>query len=606
MASSAEAGGGGGGGGGSSPVLLGTRVRDADGFRGTVKYVGPVAAAKNKSESWLGVEWDKAERGKHDGSCVDEAGTLHRYFECNQRGAGSFVKTKSVTLGRSFVDALKERYVGLDAPEITRGPDDPTLPDAFVVTSKGHQKSIEFLGERKIRKWQQIGGVEKVAIRNDTVSSIGDDSVSELAGHFTEIDLQDNLLWQWSEIASLAVQIPGLNTLLLHGNRMQELSPLVTDSLPTLCFRGIKVLALNACNISSWAGIQALESFLPSIEELYLSSNSLPDLPRAIADAEFADATGVFSATVAAAVTASVESVVGPLSERGEPPPHVTGFHNLRVLDVSGCGLDEWSQVLSFGVLPSLQEILLDSNPLKEVIPAPAGMFQRLQRIAVSSSKLSKWRDIDALTTYPSFSNLRLSHIPLFAGKGASEVRPLVISRIKHLAFFNGSIVSIRERIDSEKSYLRSAIRDVEDAATAGKPLSSTDLAIMHPRYSELQALHGADLLPMGYGGSSGSTNLASDLILITFKNLSFGSNGRLEPLQKKLPSSLTILRLRLMVKQLFGLEPYLQQLSIRHYQDSVPTLMEDDQATLQYYGAADGSDIFINEAKAVGGGQGF
>ena len=55
---------------------LGCRVRDiVDGTRGTVKYIGPVAAAKNKTELWLGVEWDKIGRGKHDGSCVDEAST---------------------------------------------------------------------------------------------------------------------------------------------------------------------------------------------------------------------------------------------------------------------------------------------------------------------------------------------------------------------------------------------------------------------------------------------------------------------------------------------------------------------------------------------------
>jgi hypothetical protein len=36
---------------------IGCRVRDVvDGTRGTVKYIGPVAAAKNKTEMWLGAE----------------------------------------------------------------------------------------------------------------------------------------------------------------------------------------------------------------------------------------------------------------------------------------------------------------------------------------------------------------------------------------------------------------------------------------------------------------------------------------------------------------------------------------------------------------------
>lgn len=43
------------------------RVVDADGYRGTVLYIGPVAISKSKDEVWFGIKWDKAERGKHDG-----------------------------------------------------------------------------------------------------------------------------------------------------------------------------------------------------------------------------------------------------------------------------------------------------------------------------------------------------------------------------------------------------------------------------------------------------------------------------------------------------------------------------------------------------------
>jgi hypothetical protein len=96
----------------------------------------------------LGVEWDDKSRGKHDGSCVDENGCFFRYFEC-VNGAGSFVKSSKVSLGRSFETALAERYVAEDAPEITAA--DSSLPGAFVTTSKGNVKKIEFVGERKLR-----------------------------------------------------------------------------------------------------------------------------------------------------------------------------------------------------------------------------------------------------------------------------------------------------------------------------------------------------------------------------------------------------------------------------------------------------------------------
>jgi Leucine-rich repeat (LRR) protein len=64
----------------------------------------------------------------------------------------------------------------------------------------------------------------------------------------------------------------------------------------------------------------------------------------------------------------------------------VTGFASLRLLDVSGCGLDEWSQVAALGGLPALQELLLDANPLSEVLPPAEGEFAQLCRFSLSST----------------------------------------------------------------------------------------------------------------------------------------------------------------------------------------------------------------------------
>ena len=109
----------------------------------------------------VGIEWDNHSRGKHDGSCVDSKEVVHRYFQCPP-GAGSFVKPGKVSRGKTLTDALRERYVSMDAPEIA--PDD-VLPGAFVATAKGTLKSIEFVGEKKIRRRQQLQEVTKVALR---------------------------------------------------------------------------------------------------------------------------------------------------------------------------------------------------------------------------------------------------------------------------------------------------------------------------------------------------------------------------------------------------------------------------------------------------------
>jgi hypothetical protein len=224
--------------------------------------------------------------------------------------------------------------------------------------------------------------------------------------------------------------------------------------------------------------------------------------------------------------------------------------------------------------------------------------------------RLSKWHDVDNIATYPAMRILRLSHIPLFEGRGSSEIRPEVIARIKQLTFFNGSHISPRERVESEKNYLRGIqyARAAAAAATAtnhGASASAsvpTDLPpvdpLQHPRYAELMQLYGADLVPASKA-LAGPSNMAAEMVSVTFKNLSFGSNGSLEPVTKKLPRSLTIARLQLLVKQLFGLDPRLQFLSMRVHKDAPPSPMDDEKASLQYYGAVDGAEIFINEGKA-------
>lgn len=229
------------------------------------------------------------------------------------------------------------------------------------------------------------------------------------------------------------------------------------------------------------------------------------------------------------------------------------------------------------------------------------------------------------MAKYPHLRVLRLSTIPLFTGRGSSEVRPEVIGRIPQLAFFNGSQITPRERSESEKNYLRAILfernaRLAAAAAAAGSDVgadsSVTDAGaaastvgaaapssgvneVLHPRFAELMSLYGADLVP-ATKSNSGPTSLAAELVSVTFKNLSFLTNGSLEPITKKIPRSLLIGKLQLMVKQLFGLDPRLQHLSMRVHKDAPPVFLDDEKSSLQYYGVVDGAEIFVNEAKAT------
>jgi hypothetical protein len=212
---------------------------------------------------------------------------------------------------------------------------------------------------------------------------------------------------------------------------------------------------------------------------------------------------------------------------------------------------------------------------------------------------LSSWSDVNAIATFRNVSILRLAHIPLFAGKGASEVRPFVIGRIAALLLFNGSNVSVRERNDAEKIYLRLCYSE-KSKAEAGAVFHTAAEEVFksqHPRYQELYDKYAADIIPSG-SHSEGGSSMGAELLNIVINNVSFSltTGQQCEPITRRIPGSLTVGRLKLMIKQLYGVDPAAQQLSIRNYKDAVPTLLDDDDAALRYFGASDGSNVYVNE----------
>jgi hypothetical protein len=188
--------------------------------------------------------------------------------------------------------------------------------------------------------------------------------------------------------------------------------------------------------------VRLLQPLLPHLEELYLSANSLGDLPArepgpstttptSASEATVNEPT-VFNGTIAAATASTATEATSALP---------AFFARLQLLDMSGCGLRDWRQVLSLGSLPRLRELMLDDNPLAGVLgPGPgaeakaeaeagastgtstSALFPLLERVSLSSTRLTQWTDVDALQLYPKLSSLRLSHVPLFKGRGASEV----------------------------------------------------------------------------------------------------------------------------------------------------------------------------------------
>ena len=195
-----------------------TRIRDADGFVATIRYIGTVASAKKRNEIYAGVEWDDETRGKHDGSVICRTtNQIVRHFHIQNKTktsssqAGSFLRLNKIDTGVELdLKLLKSRYVEEDAPLIAPN---NVLPYS-ARTSSGREKPIEFLGEMNVRKRQQLGDLNEISLRGMGISGIASDECREemmnMFGHVEEIDLAGNLFCDWRSLFDVMETFPSL------------------------------------------------------------------------------------------------------------------------------------------------------------------------------------------------------------------------------------------------------------------------------------------------------------------------------------------------------------------------------------------------------------
>ena len=112
--------------------------------KATVRYVGQVDGQQG---TWIGVEWDNAERGKHDGQTGGR-----QYFTCKKTwedAPASFVREKRLKRGVTLVDAIREKYCG--------GLDEEDLEcEMFIHTSSGLNLPVTLVGQDSIVRQQSV------------------------------------------------------------------------------------------------------------------------------------------------------------------------------------------------------------------------------------------------------------------------------------------------------------------------------------------------------------------------------------------------------------------------------------------------------------------
>ena len=525
-----------------------TRVQDSSGFIGTVLYVGPVASAKSPDEIYAGIAWDDVTRGKHDGSVIcRQTNRLVRHFKCGAT-QGSFLRLTKVDMGVELTpELMRSRYVKPDAELIAPG----NLLPHVARTSSGRDKPIEFWGEVKIRGRQQLEDVEEISLRMLGVSRLccGEqrEQMKEFA-HLKGIDLAGNLLSDWRDVLEILRQFPSLQSVSLASNRINDLG-----SLDVGHFAHLTALNLNSCNICSFKTVQMIGHAMPQLQDLCLAHAKLSDIESCI-------------------------------SEEDNLSNLETLFHNLVLLDLSDCHLSSWAtQVSPFYSLPKLESLVLNDNSIECVTVSKndEALLPSLASIQLAGNPISTWSALDDLNNISALRSLRLRNTPLTESMGVGEVRSTAIARFSNLEYFNASPISDRERTEAERRYVSAVARELllissaallscdstkGDEAQENKEVDPKQAQVhnRHPQFQALVEKHRDTMMALTAGtDSTNSGKIGEDIINVTIRSMAAGSCDA-EPLQKRLPRSLQISRIKAICARAFGIDIELQILHFR------------------------------------------
>ncbi|XP_028323355.1 alpha-tectorin isoform X2 [Gouania willdenowi] len=248
-------------------------------------------------------------------------------------------------------------------------------------------------------------GIRKAGDRSD---------IATFCAHVVELDLSFNQINDWTEVCTIVSNVPHLDFLNLSMNPLSSV-----DLEPSMAevFSRIRHLVLNNTKIS-WDTVHTLTQNTPELEELFLCLNGY-----------------------------------NTVTESQKPCP------SLRLLQITDNQLQEWAEVRKFGLLyPNLSTLVLANNSVdsvRDTKEALEHLFPNLCSINLNNTGLSKWEDIKRLNMFPNLKEVKAKGIPLLQSYSTQERRYLLLAQLPSIMLLNGSAVSVGEREDAERFFIR-------------------------------------------------------------------------------------------------------------------------------------------------------
>lgn len=516
----------------------------------------------------------------------------------------------------SFMEALKERY-GAAADE---GASPLVVQD----------KKWQFVGAEQATKVQsQYDRLGLVVLRDCgitcAVSPVAGDAINELQEanmvRLTDLDLSANVSLTLSEVGKMVPYFPRLSTLQLCDiptllcppqASFASASSFTTPS-PLLVSAQLTKLVLNNTGFTNLAQLRSLVA-VPVLRELHLDANHLTSLEVVGSERE--------AASVAAAGAGSAIAF-----------PHVT------TLSLAHNALSDWRAIgrAITHVFPALTQLFLTDNQLEDLtlpddliaraaageaptaaeekdILQPYRYLQPLTLLCVKdNATLVRPATVDALRLLcPALTTFRITYSTLLPTWNETNSRMYVVAALPTITLLNRGTVRPKERLDSELLYVQRGLqqraRMTELSKTDAGASAGSSEEVPYPLVDVLAAKHHDVVLSIQREGDTAtSTGLNYIMLNVTlhFVNgyaaaTTTAASSPQSSQAQKLPSSLTVAKLKALVQKIFQVKPVNQRLSFRSGDHGVletQTPLDNEQETLGYYGVPDGAILYVEDA---------
>lgn len=317
----------------------------------------------------------------------------------------------------------------------------------------------------------------------------------------------------------------------------------------------MRALVLNNCLVD-WQTVACISANIPNLRELHVAGNRIASL--------------------------RCEDV-----ERS--------FGGVEALHLEENLISDWSEVETLASLPRLKKMYLGSNLLTEIARYSEENrpgFGALETLFLSDNALGSWADVDALHHLQGLKEVRVSGCKFLEKLDMVASRLSVIARLPNVTRLNGSAVTNKERVDAEIGYLGEILTE-----SVGKEVREVEAK--HPQFQRLLKSYGninKNVARGGAGGVQDRTTIGKTLLALKISCVAaLGDPQPLSEIKKKLPSNLTLNKLRTLLQRLFKVSG--ARVFLRREGDDEPEELVHGEDTLQQLGVENGHSLLVTES---------